>query len=778
MLDREDQKALGGNKSTSSSGTNSGPKSSAGTNSGPKSSGSKMGSSSSQSGGVKGGTSGTKSSTGSNTGPKAGPGGAGGVRGSQTSKGGLSGGINAGAARAGPGGAGGVRTSSQRPSGGVVGTVTGRSDQRSLGVSAPGGFSVGGLRGPLGPSGERRMGPSSLDTMGMRDRQYSDPRMQATQRAIGRGWDPASARAMVGNFDVESGMNPYAAGDYDKKTGEYTALGLGQWRGDRLSALENEFGAFGNFVNGKPTTGPSLEAQVDFADRELRGKSGYKDVGAMKVGDSFIDTSTPRSVTQKTMDFARGFERPSTKALASSIGRRSATANQLASADWAGGGLPSAVASAAPKSTTKSQARYGEDPETSVAGTVTQDNPWEHASAIPSPSFDTSGTLRSRSPLAPGGLAPSMDMAGYQSPMTGLGGMPAPKDQARLTAEGPILASQGPGLLASPNVSVPGGLARTGTMVAGMPDIPASTGLPAAPFQSRVAGMPPTPRSTGLPAAPQPGFQSPVMSRPEIPGAGFQSRVAGMPQIPGATGFPAEDWAGTTVAGMPDLPAMKDMSRLPQETYDPNYDRPMPSYMSRQVTDPSMLNAMAGVVNSPAPGAMASLEEPEIVGQPEMLPDRQPTTPKADAGDFDYEAESAPATEEPALPETSFFDRMKTAVTELPGKMYQGVENLVRSDPNNPASAQLGGWSNPSSRPNELNDRGIVRGATTGSGFPMTVDGDYSSVAVASAPPPLPFAPYEESELERYWREAAPSILGDLLNGRGYGSIPAPGRIA
>lgn len=82
---------------------------------------------------------------------------------------------------------------------------------------------------------------------------------------------------------------------------------------------------------------------------------------------------------------------------------------------------------------------------------------------------------------------------------------------------------------------------RSTATVATRPEVPAPTGLPAAPMQSMVASRPNTPAPTGLPAA---RMQSMVATRPEVPAptglpARAQTTVATRPEVPASTGLPA-----------------------------------------------------------------------------------------------------------------------------------------------------------------------------------------------------------------------------------------------
>ncbi|HSR81640.1 MAG TPA: phage tail tip lysozyme, partial [Hyphomicrobiaceae bacterium] len=136
-----------------------------------------------------------------------------------------------------------------------------------------------------------------------------------------RGWSPNTTRGMIGNFNVESRLNPLAAGDLNNPKG--LAAGLGQHRLDRLAALQAETRPFEG-LNRKTktfTSGPSLDQQADFIDREMQGLSTNTNRGARKVGRTF-QANPNMSVADATSTFARGYERPSKAALRSSMPQR------------------------------------------------------------------------------------------------------------------------------------------------------------------------------------------------------------------------------------------------------------------------------------------------------------------------------------------------------------------------------------------------------------------------------------------------------------------------
>jgi len=73
------------------------------------------------------------------------------------------------------------------------------------------------------------------------------------------GWSPAQAAGILGNLQQESSFNPTIWGDNG------TSFGLAQWRGDRLSGLQNYASQ-----NNLDYTDP--HAQLKYLDWELRNK--------------------------------------------------------------------------------------------------------------------------------------------------------------------------------------------------------------------------------------------------------------------------------------------------------------------------------------------------------------------------------------------------------------------------------------------------------------------------------------------------------------------------
>lgn len=102
-----------------------------------------------------------------------------------------------------------------------------------------------------------------------------------------KGWTDMQAAAIVGNLTAESYMNPETPrGDAG------TAMGLAQWRGDRLAKFEE--------IIGKHCEDSSLEEQLTFVDWEFRNthrKAQKMLLGAVTIEDAthYVDKFYERS---------------------------------------------------------------------------------------------------------------------------------------------------------------------------------------------------------------------------------------------------------------------------------------------------------------------------------------------------------------------------------------------------------------------------------------------------------------------------------------------------
>jgi Phage tail lysozyme len=85
---------------------------------------------------------------------------------------------------------------------------------------------------------------------------------EAIDYFMAKGWSRAQAHGIAANLEIESGFNPAAHGDKDKTTGEWTAFGVAQWRGDRLKKFKELYG--------KEVKDSTRQEQYAYVDWELR----------------------------------------------------------------------------------------------------------------------------------------------------------------------------------------------------------------------------------------------------------------------------------------------------------------------------------------------------------------------------------------------------------------------------------------------------------------------------------------------------------------------------
>lgn len=107
------------------------------------------------------------------------------------------------------------------------------------------------------------------------------------------GFTPEQTCGFIGNFSIESNLEPSALNPNDKGK---PAFGLAQWRGDRLDGLEY-------YAKQKGSTKENLEAQLQWAIHELRNKE--KSAGAR--------IRNAKTVVEATTVICRFYERPSFK---------------------------------------------------------------------------------------------------------------------------------------------------------------------------------------------------------------------------------------------------------------------------------------------------------------------------------------------------------------------------------------------------------------------------------------------------------------------------------
>lgn len=84
------------------------------------------------------------------------------------------------------------------------------------------------------------------------------------------GWTFEQGAGIAANLGAESGLNPFTLGDFDKKTGKYTAYGLGQWHKGRQM---DYFKLFGHTMQSVTDRVKAFKEQLKFTDYELtKGK--------------------------------------------------------------------------------------------------------------------------------------------------------------------------------------------------------------------------------------------------------------------------------------------------------------------------------------------------------------------------------------------------------------------------------------------------------------------------------------------------------------------------
>jgi hypothetical protein len=101
------------------------------------------------------------------------------------------------------------------------------------------------------------------------------------QRALaffqGRGWSLAQAAGIVANLWMESHLDP---GAFNPAGGNLGAQGIAQWRGERVLAIEAQFG--------KKLTSMSLEEQLQAVQWELEGREA-RSAGALRGATTPFD---------------------------------------------------------------------------------------------------------------------------------------------------------------------------------------------------------------------------------------------------------------------------------------------------------------------------------------------------------------------------------------------------------------------------------------------------------------------------------------------------------
>lgn len=99
--------------------------------------------------------------------------------------------------------------------------------------------------------------------------------MDVMHALMSAGWSENAAAGVAANLNKESGFNPFAQGDKNKKTGHFDAYGIAQWHADRQ---ENYAKLFGHTMQSVRDPKQAMNEQLAFVQYELQ-KGKYKSVG-------------------------------------------------------------------------------------------------------------------------------------------------------------------------------------------------------------------------------------------------------------------------------------------------------------------------------------------------------------------------------------------------------------------------------------------------------------------------------------------------------------------
>jgi hypothetical protein len=202
-----------------------------------------------------------------------------------------------------------------------------------------------------------------------------DPSMRIAKFFADKGYSPAQAAGIGGNFKQESGYNPAAVNSPEG------GIGLGQWNGSRKAALVQRFGP-----------NPTLDQQLQFTADELAGPEASADKALRAAQD-------PVAAAQA---FA-GFERP---------------------AGWRPGGDPQAISgwqNRAGEAQRLAQALAGQQQPQAQQAPLQPVQPFQVASMGPTP-------MPAQAPPAPNPLAPQGATPAAVSPAAG--GIVSPEEIA------------------------------------------------------------------------------------------------------------------------------------------------------------------------------------------------------------------------------------------------------------------------------------------------------------------------------------------------------------
>jgi hypothetical protein len=179
---------------------------------------------------------------------------------------------------------------------------------------------------------------------------------EAIDYLVKKGMSPAQAAGVVGNLLQESKLN---SGAYNKSEGAY---GFAQWRGSRLTDLQNFAASRGKSIDDANT-------QLDFIMHELNGKE--KKAGQMLLASNTAEEAAynfgkyyerPKTVEQSRMNWAA-----QTLAQYKPGGGSSSSSVQLAQNDASGSGDGAAIMAA---SSSVADGRSGNQPGSGTTNNI------------------------------------------------------------------------------------------------------------------------------------------------------------------------------------------------------------------------------------------------------------------------------------------------------------------------------------------------------------------------------------------------------------------------
>jgi hypothetical protein len=100
----------------------------------------------------------------------------------------------------------------------------------------------------------------------------------------GWGWKDHQVKGIISNIQAESAFNPFAKGDYNRKTGQYEAYGLGQWHADR----QDDYAKWaGHSMQSVRDPKQALLEQLKFIQWELNHKQSKAKQKLLETGNAY-----------------------------------------------------------------------------------------------------------------------------------------------------------------------------------------------------------------------------------------------------------------------------------------------------------------------------------------------------------------------------------------------------------------------------------------------------------------------------------------------------------